>query len=103
IYSRLPLARTVVSDTTLFRSPLARPILHPAWPGSQPSRGSPAKLARVKILVDGNQQRCDVSDEAGHEEWAWPFSKAHIGRNSWRDRKSRRLNYSHQINSYAVF
>src|SRR5207244_8122441 len=75
--------------TTLFRSDHSRNTLDlSVVPAVQ-------RLSHLPIIVDpshGTGQRTKVT----------PLSRAAIAR-EWRDRKSTRLNSSHQIISYAVF
>src|SRR5947208_3719251 len=81
---RPPPRSTLFPYTTLFRS-------------RQSVRGRVEEAAERRQLAVGPRQRAveDVQDRAGDED--------HRGPDEVADRKSTRLNSSHQIISYAVF
>src|SRR5258708_20997474 len=87
---RRPPRSTLFPYTTLFRSGLPAPPCF--WAGNPArtfeTRAQPRTLQRGSALDIGNQA------------WKTPDSTAVVGRE---DRKSTRLNSSHQIISYAVF
>src|SRR3712207_7301657 len=91
---RRPPRSTLFPYTTLFRSPA------PAGPrgGSAPAAGTPA------AAVNDFYQRAARGDYSGAWQLATPRAQEKLGGfESFRDRKSTRLNSSHANISYAVF
>src|SRR5258708_24352456 len=73
---RRPPRSTLFPYTTLFRSPGSRPLVPPVW------------VHKTPRYMEAARQKARVGNVLSHER---------------RDRKSTRLNSSHQIISYAVF